>query len=624
MTLSREEILEIQSWSEEKVQRELEQAMGTLEGHELLRAMQRLAHSWRLASTVGDWGHSLYRRDPTVFGPFLSGLLARAEWALDERAEPWLREAEARGDVAIARVLVRPVLLFGHAWRDRRMQWQELLRSRFVEAETPTERSRVLSIYGVQERWIPNDPVATSLYQRDREVFLPWFFEFMKDMGDEWYHALRFGDRDPYPELLEAMRNAGDPRLMEMYRWTVGREEWAQDVGRICGEFAGERLYEELREHHPERVNRVNPQDVYRVVAQVGTRETRRYLAEALAEDDPFAYGGWEELAGDFEKLGWWECWGKVVKTRFNVNEFNRAVEARLGDEGRERGSRLLRIGGGRTGGGVHRLSPDVARRLYEAEPEVTKAAFRAGFQVYHHGDLPPEELYSETAKAALQRGDREFFDFLASRLFGTHFRWLYRSDPQCDPKGFYVRYYEALPRPELARRGARVLSLVDFEDVDWRGHKKRNALTELLLGDPRLYLNALDVVEDLLESVQPRVKSLGFEVLAAAAEKPGGDQKEFLMQQLHHLLAAPLMELPGRGHRAAFTVMVRIAADYPPMAPVIHGRLREVGRLQYAGFTRGELVWALASLLKARPELRQAGEEPVIYGAERAEGQVW
>lgn len=624
MTLNREEILEIQSWSEKKVRRELEQAMATLDGRPLLRALQRLSHSWRLAPTVGAWGHSLYQRDPTLFGPFLAGLLVQAEQWLDGKAEPWLREAEARGDVAIARALLRPVLLRGLPWRARRERWQDLLQSRFLEATTPTARSLVLSIYGAQDGWIPNDQVATALYQKDREVFLPWFFAFMQDQGNEWFFALRFGDREPSSELLAAMRSAGDPRLMEMYRWTVGPKEWAQDVARICRDVGGERLYQELREHHPVSVNRLEPQEVYRAVARVGTRDARRYLAEALSEDDWFAYGGWAELAGDLERLGWWECWGKLIRTRCSADEFNQAVEARLNDEGRERESRLLRIGGARQGDQVHRLNPGVAARLYEAAPDVTKAAFRAAFQVVRHGDSPPEELYSETATAALQRGDREFFDFLASRLFGAHFRWIYQGDPRCDPGAFYLRHYEALPKPELARRGARVLSLVDFEDLDWSGHRKRNSLTELLFGDPGLYLNALDVVEDLLESVQPRVKSLGFEALAAAADQPGGDHIAFLVAQIHHLLAAPLQDLPGRGHRAAFAVMVRIAADYPPMAPVVHARLREMARLQYAGFPRGELVRALAGLLKARPELRQAGEEPVIYGAAQAEGPAW
>lgn len=606
---------DVMTMNEGELRRHVERALRELAGRELLIEMQRCARNHLFYQFVELWGPVLYRRDRELFGSFLASHLKRAVWQLDPaKVSDWIAAVEERGDVDIARPLIEAELT-GWSYSDGVHDVLETrILQRFQDARSTERRRLVLQMHsGVWWDWSISDEGATKLYDIDGEAFLPWFVE-------ELDGKTRWAQTPSYEGLRARMRSGDDPEFFEVYRRTVDVETWRGDVLQLCDEYGGEGLAEALRRRHPVHNAVPNPGSVFLELAEKAGEAARPYLREAVCNDTEIYDDTWESLAQQFARLGWWQEWAQVVRCNVKGDYFNWAVETVVARDDTlseaEAMARLVSIAGaGRRSwiGDVvtHQITPKSATLLYQRFPTVASGPFRPHFQIQSRGDVEPEELYSETAKLALQRGDEEFFDFLASRLFGTWLRWSWRSDVYCDPRGFYVGYFRQLKtEEELARRGARVLSMVNFELIDWKGQLDRNGLAQFLFENPTRYLANPQALTELLDSTDVMVRELGFRALAQDDRRA----RKLAEDHLHHLMAAPMEELSGRGHAAALKTLSGLAVERKNLAPIIVARLRDVARLYAPPFRRGRLLKAIAEIIAAQPELRKPSEEPTVY----------
>ena len=129
-------------------------------------------------SLVSLWGPDVYRRNRVVFRPLILSHFAFGYWdgkksrviPWTSDSEKWLAEAEANGDVALARVLIQWKLgSESTRWfMVDPLRWRTELVRRFDAAATQT--ARAVELEKMSFGWTRLDePTAVHLYDRDPE-----------------------------------------------------------------------------------------------------------------------------------------------------------------------------------------------------------------------------------------------------------------------------------------------------------------------------------------------------------------------------------------------------------------------------------------------------------------------
>ncbi len=556
----------------------------------------------------------------------------------------YAQELADSGDVALWVFLRGNISLYGLGPDGkRRKSWgspaelEAMLR--FFEAQNDDENYRYFfsGLHGRNYQAVARERIAALLEEGvgtatlGRELRrLGWALRFDEELALELYRQAPTLARTailkglPYPTkgggvllpaLLEATEGDDDFHF-KLYRRCVDEKKWRKDVDELLLTVSDEDLADELERRHLTYL----PMDVGEVQATMLERRGEAALPYLFRKLQVYRWGqrdgGFEQLIKAAKALPDDAFYAFVLRNHGQTQEFNKALSAHLRAGERRLVLRLAGAGAEFNGPGfgyarVQPLSDDVAVLLYDEDPELLRGPYRRSIYAGYHQQYP--KLFERLVRAE----DEELIDFLASR-YATRMGW---GGPESLKSAENIsRYYEQLlSNPEaFALRGARVLGQVPaFGIWNYRQLLKNNRLARLLYEHkPEAYLQSPEAIAELIEASEIHAQQLGFRVLSL----PGA--VAHTAPHLRSLSAAILRPLHRRTRALVFGA-VRNASTSPELAEVLLRQLREALHLPEKAYPIEELVGLVADILHRHPQLRDATEAPVVYGADLSAGAV-
>jgi hypothetical protein len=575
------------------------------------------------------WGPILYRRNRTLFRPFILSRFSR--WMLlpkrkteiinyrkhADRLDPWLEEADRLDDVELFRKLYEWKLDGLYSWRKREPRSEEIcgeLRRRFAQATSLTQRQVALRKFDL---WFKLDEAtALMLYQADPKAAGPFI---LRHLPNEWY----LGDKGRvlWEKLFQAARQRDDDFAWKLYQRQVPQKRWEQDVARIANSVRDpSMLCTELKKHHLQGGWGIDLTGGILRLLEARGREVFPYVTQHLGSVRRgfwFRTGDYKALLKLAEQREWWDLWSGLMRVAGKRAEFSAAVSRWLDNNLPEdvKRERLLALAGvsrewnlpGLGLATTHQLEERTAIQLYEKYPDLVHGPFRQHIQGHRWGDAFPELLERFLANA-----DEEMIDLAASRLATTSGRW--GSAPkQVEQAAKLADYYLALKSEEttFARRAARVLGLIPaFSIYNYSTLIRENRLARLLFERSLpSFLASKEGLADLVEASEIHVQELAYRVLAQNDPRA----QQVAQEQLPLLLGTLLRPLHRATRKAAFGALSN-AAQHLDTARTVLERAREAFTLPDEKYPKEQLLGLVANLLNRFPELRGAKEQPVIY----------
>ncbi|MBW3596322.1 MAG: gliding motility protein [Planctomycetes bacterium] len=616
-----------------RLRRTLEQLFESQPDDQRLRDhLEGVARDEHFPGLTWFWGPVLYKRNRAMF----RGLILNhfSDWERSRRSwtrvkwsdhatslEAWLAAARTNRDTQMVRRLLR----WKHAaknWGVDPKAWREALLQDYRAAESAAARAIVLDEY---DDWFELDEsTALELYERDRacSAFL------LKHLPHTFWGNEK---RKLWERLSQAALATGDEKLhFELYRRQVPLKRWRSDVAALARDIKDpEQLNEELRRRHPAGYG-MNLSDAFIEMLEARGRDVMPYVRAHLKD----AVGGWfgdsaKPIAKLAERRGWWDLWAAAIRASRNEKLFNATVAELLYDEliaDSTRVNRLSALAGvsrewnwpGLGFVQLHALKDEIAAELFHRFPDLVRGPYKP------HVTPTWWQGYPELLKAAQQAGDEDLVDLLASR-YATQVRYDYgyarkerdRMMETADSLGDYFAAIRDKDRAEFARRAANVLTRVPaYVLYNYDQLLRTNKLARLLfVRSFEAYLSVPAAVRDLVEGSEVHVQMLGYRVLAQDDERA----RRLAVETLDILIGTLLRPLHRKTRLAAFGALANAARGDQEAAKFILRRAREALRLPDKRYPKENLIGLIGQVLHARPELRGAGEQPVIYGLEEA-----
>lgn len=582
--------------------------------------LEVLAGSGLFAPQMSVWGPALYRRNPTVFLPFIltyfpsQWLEWQFRWFLPWRGErarvldAWFAEADAKNEVHLFRLL--------YLWRSRsgkpRLSWAADLLSRYQAATRTEERALVLDKFSLNDpaERVPilDETTATVLYQTDPPLARPFILRYFP-----YRRGLRGSPKRGLPEkVCAAVKAQGDEDFScAIYRKAIPLRDWERDALRLCDEIASpDDLVNALEKRHPETTSDLGG-SFYRLLLRRGAD----VLAYVLRHRQDVRSRGWLSSYNRLLKLararGWEDLWASLLyqyrSPQTHDYEVRRLVADRILSDA-EVSKRLLVYATTMHGGAAFAtLSDATAVTLYERFPDLTRDSFRPQLV------LSSWEPHVGLTAAVLASGDPVLTDHLAGRAavqvwhnkkllavieqLAIHYESLLREDPE-----------------EFAWRATAVLSALQAYSIgNYDLLVRNNRLARLLFErSATAHLSNPHLVRDLLEAPEIHVQVLALHTLALDDDRA----RALAADNLDLLLATPLRALHRRTRLVAFRALFN-AATTPENARVIHDRARQALDLPDKGYPKEQLLGLIGRLLHRWPELRNSGEQPFVHRRE-------
>lgn len=605
---------------------------GTLDDRALLAALERLAADGRRFPGFGhEWAPVLYERNRELFHAFVvAHFNAFAAWGyLDEKGDPFdpwkkdetrkplerlLEQVERDGEVQLFRRLYPQAI--GFLWRTPE-RWRNDVRTKFLAARSDADRRLVLEMFDLPGLEL-DEQSARAMYEAAPSLCAG----FLVDHAPRQWPWIE--QAAPWRALQRLAASRGDHELeLRLFRRQATPEDWAErvrDVMRAHPDAA--RLIAELDRIHPELTPK-NAADVYRELLEARGEAVMPYVTRHLDlrrgfwSDKPI---GAEKLIRLAERRGWLQLWAAVIRSS-TPDVFSTAVlkllEARQQRGDAETRRRLMLLAGvGREvnlpGLGIAQVMPltdAAAGALYGSFPDLIRTVYRV------HVTPVRGRAYEPLTRAALEAGDDELIDWLASRVvtWVTFAGFGELPKEQTAIAELLSRHYEALlgDQRTFARRAGHVLSAVPPHAIwSYDALIKHNRLARLLFERRHEdYLVEPSVVRDLLESPQIFVNRLAYAILSVdspAARAVGARNVDLLS-------AALLRKLHSQTRSVAIDALAN-AASSEEVARAVLPKAREALRLPDRRYPKEKLIGMIGAVLRRHPSLRNDREQPQVF----------
>jgi hypothetical protein len=575
------------------------------------------------------FGPELYRRNRVLFRPFLlsrfSSYMVLPKWRTEaipwkgDKAkvlEEWLAAVDRNDDAELFRRLYEWKWSGTSEWGKQDGRSQRILadlNARFAAAANSPQRQRVLRKFDL---WFSLDEdSACRLYERDNRVAGPFI---LRRLPSTW---LGESKRKVWKRLLALAETARNEDFRwRLYRRQIAVSDWTDECLRLCDAVRdGAALCRELEKRHPEGWG-VNLADGFLRIVQRRGREVFPYVMQHLGQAGRrwWGRGSYGRMADYARDRGWWDLWSALVRTCASAKEFSgevrRLVEDRALPE-KDVVGRLLALAGvsrewnwpGLGVATVHPLEETVALALYVRFPDLVRGPYRLHVQAAQWG-----ETYTKLLDRFIADGDEEMIDHLASRIVTRSGRWGNATKLLADAERL-ADYYLGLKSDEtvFSRRAASVLGRVPAYSIgQYNALIKENRLARLLfersaacyLADPRS-------LADLVEASEIHVMALAYRAL-------GLDDPRARDQAAAHLplLLGTLLRPMQRETRTGAFAALANAAGTIESARTILERAKDALSLPDTRYPKERLLGLIARILWRWPELRGAGEQPVVY----------
>jgi hypothetical protein len=418
----------------------------------------------------------------------------------------------------------------------------------------------------------------------------------------------------PWLRLMREALGQGDNELhFALYRAQVPAEQWARDTMELARRVASpERLCEELERRHPQRW-RADVGLHLHALAQLRGEHILSYLERHAAEVwSARRRAGRAEMAELARRRGWWELWAELTISCTSAAEYDAEVMALVLDQASPEAQvrqQLLQLAGApraaEAAGGTDRPLKDATLlALYQRFPHYVRGPFRAR--------LAPSVKQPRGAllRRALEQRDEELIDLLASHLAAYQPRS--GDTALMDAVQLAAAYYAGLAADDGAHaaRAVRILKRVPAGTIQsLRELERANPLARSLFSRVRSAArDSAGTVAELLGAPDRQVLSLGLGALAQAGARAA------LVVDANLDLLLEALARPTNRPAARRVLEVLRAVDTQQSAQRVLAYVRE--RLSEAGSRAPrEAFAALAGeLLQRFPELREPGEQPVVY----------
>jgi hypothetical protein len=254
-------------------------------------------------------------------------------------------------------------------------------------------------------------------------------------------------------------------------------------------------------------------------------------------------------------------------------------------------------------------LTDKAALALYQRQPALLRGVFRK------HVIAGYGQPYPLLAVAALEAGDGDLIDFLASRLVTRPWLGWLVAGPMKGVVEKLAHHYELLvERPdEFVRRSVEVLGQIPAYAIVPQAYNeliRNNRLARLLFErSSAIHLEHPLLLRDLLEAPEIHVQILALRALGLEDRRV----QPIAADNLDLLLPTLLRSLHIRTRLLAFRALFN-AANTEDNAQLILSRAREALDLPEQGYPREALIGLIGRLLQRWPALRGAHEQPRIF----------
>ncbi len=618
-----------------ELEKGIRELMASHLSHEELRTrLEELAGHRSFAGFTWLWGPLLYERNRVLFRPFIlshfSSFLVNetftwkwVEWRSDKAAalDKWLDEVDRYDDVELFRRL--------YAWKTAKGRFHQIdntkvhidLCNRFEEAGSPARRATVLDKF---ELWFTLDePSAQKLYAVDGRAAKPFI---IRHLPLAWWSQNK---RNLWKSLYDLAIEKDDGEMaFALYRKQIPLPAWRSEILQLCDSVRdSEELNEELAKRHPEGYGIEYGEIFYHLVMKRG-RDVLPYVVKNLRRAW-FRRGllktGYEKLAELSYQREWLDLWSALTRIVLPQKDYNNAISKLLDDNRlslEQKTQRLLLLCGASRewnfpGLGfmqVQQLDDEVAVKLYEKLPHLLRGPFKANISVTWG------RPYKKLLEKAIAVKDEVIIDYLAARLAT---RWGVSADEQLKSIiDSLSSYYEAFrsDTPVFSRRASDVLSQIPaFAIYNYDAIIKDNRLARLLFERSfSSYLDDAVAVRNLLEAPEIHVQTMIYRALGLRDERAA----RLAAANLDILMGTLLRPLHRRTRMAAFDALENAISTTAEAAARVCSRAREAFELPEVRYPKERLLGLVGSILRRWPELREEGEEPLVYSEACREGR--
>ena len=592
---------------------------------ELLADFEKLSNHFVFAQLAAYWAPQLYRRDRVAFRSFiLSNLSPWSAYGYGaqqdreglSRLREWLGELDEHDDIALYR---RAYEMTVPGWGEERTEVIERdLMAAFEEAESTTERERVLRMYDVD--FDLTEETAIVLYSDAPDAARPFILDRIAA-----YSPYGEADAGNWEELRTLAAEKSDSALrFGIYRKQVDNETWRREVLRLAdGIDDATELCAALERRHPEGWHREGLGQAFNGLLEKRGRDVLPYVEAHLDE----AYPAWGErdafqTAVDLaDRRGWEEFWGKLVRQSANQEEYNNAILEVLGDDSlsderrREKLGHLAGVGGRFDLGGwgwrhYTRILDGPAARRYGEFPSLFRQYFRP------HGSPGREGGCTAHFERLETRNDDALIDDLASKIVVQSYAYQPYGSQRAPERPLLedlTRHYrDLMSEPEaFARRASSVLAKISVGAI-WNYEMliEFNQLGRLFFEDAlRTYLSAGDAVRDFLEGANLHVQALGYRVLA----QDDARARELAAENVDVIQACLFRNLYERTRSWGLEALKNAAVDADRARQIVR-RAKSALKLPDKRYPKDDVIAMIGEILHRYPQVRGASEQPVIH----------
>jgi len=619
-----------------EVEKSVRELLASSLPHEELRTrLEELAGQRSFSGLTWLWGPILYDRSRVLFRPFIlshfSSFLVKetfkwewVEWKGEKAAalDKWLVEVDKNDDVEIFRHLYAWKTTKGHFHQTDNARIQADLCSRFEEAGSPARRATVLDKF---ELWFTLDEAsAQKLYTADSRTAKPFI---IRHLPVRWWGPNK---RILWKSLYEsALKNGDEEMAFTLYQKQMPLPVWRSEILQLCDTVKDSgKLNEELEKRHPDGYC-FELGDIFYQLVMKRERDVFPYVIKNLRRawfKRWLLKTGYEKLAELSYQKEWLDLWSALMRIVLPQKDYNTAISKLIDDNGLspdDKTHRLLLLCGASRewnfpGLGfmqVQQLDDEVAVKLYEKLPHLLRGPFKSNIS------LTWGKPYKKLLEKAITSNDEVIIDYLASRLatrIGAY------ADEQT--KSIIDRlsaYYEAFRSNTalFSRRASDVLTQIPaFSIYNYDGLIRENRLARLLFERSfSSYLDDAVAVRNLLEAPEIHVQAMIYRALGLHDERAA----RLAADNLDILMGTLLRPLHRRTRIAAFNALENASSTTAEAGARICVRAREAFELPETRYPRERLLGLVGRILKRWPDLREEGEEPVVFPAICREGRL-
>lgn len=587
---------------------------------EVLTALESFGRQSMLAGFFWRWGPAVYARNPAMFRPFIlansaewyvidtpTRTFAQVEWKGDIGAalERWLATVDQADDVLVFKLLYR-MKLGAVPWKQQTAFHATEIERRWKVANTPAGRAVVLRKLDIGTSI--DEELALRLYADEPALARDFI---LRRLPGRWMAE----GKGMWSRLLAASTHDAELHW-PLYRRQVAIKDWAREAIALASATRDPAALDtELEKRHPaqrwEKGIAAGFSELLSLRGEAVIPYIRRHLRELPMGFDA---GTIKQLVALAAGRGWWELWAGLLLICGGEALHSRAVLDLIGDRvlpEQDCRRRLALLSGvsrewNFAGFGLARiqhLTPAAAVALYTRFPDLARGPFRA--------QLAPG--YQDGGDAllalAIERGDGDFVDFLASRLCTRE--WLSGSLQKAVERA--ADHYQGLRASDadFARRAALVLTQIPAYAIS--GYKRLlrvNRLARLLFERSIAhFLGCPTAVADLIEGSEIHVQQLAYRTLGLADPRA----RTLALKHLSLLSATLLRPLQRRTRMLAFAAIDNAGHD-PAAAAWLVQRARDALALPDRKYPKDELIGLIGRLLYRHPALRTPAEAPVVY----------